>query len=157
MTERLQYYMHDEPDAFRFELSGSLSGEGAESVYHAWRTALSIIRQRPLTVDITFVEDADERGRSLLLLWRRQGARIVAASRESHALAESILGEPLPAPLTKPGLFARLRALLCGRAAAPAEISARAEHGTRESAASADENAGFIGLSNAARLECRLP
>src|SRR5215471_7234589 len=29
MTDQaLQYYLHDEPDAFRLELSGSLSGEG---------------------------------------------------------------------------------------------------------------------------------
>jgi hypothetical protein len=103
-NERLQYYMHDEPDAFRLELFGSLSGEGADGVYHAWRTALSIIGDRPLIADITFVTEANERGQALLLLWHRHGARINATSAESCALAESILGEefvpPVPAPRT---------------------------------------------------------
>ena len=43
MNQALQYYLHDEPDAFRLELSGSLSGDDARSVYQASRTALSII------------------------------------------------------------------------------------------------------------------
>jgi hypothetical protein len=157
VTERLQYYMHDEPDAFRFELSGSLSGDGAESVYHAWRTALSIIGQRPLTIDMTYIADADDRGGALLVLWHQQGARIVAASDESRALAETILGEPLPMTLTKPGLFQRLSALLCGHAVAAAEISAAAEHRTHELAPSLEKNAGFTGFSETGRLERRVP
>jgi hypothetical protein len=157
MTERLQYYMHDEPDAFRFELSGSLSGKGAESVYHAWRTALSIIGARPLTVDITYIDDLDERGRSLLLLWHGHGARIVASSDESRALAELILGEPFPAPVAKAGLLDRVKAWLRPRVGVSAEISTRAEHRRRESAAPLDRNVGFAEVSSAAGLECRLP
>jgi hypothetical protein len=95
-TQALQYFIHHEPDAFRLELSGILSGDGAQSVYHAWRTALSIIGERPLVVDMTYIVDVDERGRTLIRLWRRHGARIVAASPASCALAESILGESFP-------------------------------------------------------------
>jgi hypothetical protein len=98
MSQVWQYYLHDEPDAFRLELSGSLSGEGARSVYQAWRTAISIIGQHPVIVDITYVVDADERGRALLGLWRRRQARIVAGSPQSRALAEAILAEPYPEP-----------------------------------------------------------
>jgi hypothetical protein len=155
MSERLQYYIHDEPDAFRLELSGILSGEGAESVYHAWRTALSILGERPLSIDITFVRDADERGRSLLLLWHQHGARIVAASRESRAIAGSILGVPFPEPAAKPGLFQRLGAWLRGRVAA--ESPACAEQPTRRPASSSKNNAGINGVSRSANLECRVP
>ena len=93
-SEPLQYYIHDGPTALRFELAGSLSGRGAESVHNALQTALSIIGDRPLIVDITFVVELDDRGRALLLLWRQHGARIIAASRESRALAQPILDKP---------------------------------------------------------------
>ncbi|HEY1336017.1 MAG TPA: hypothetical protein VGF59_00840 [Bryobacteraceae bacterium] len=92
-NQALQYYLHDEADAFRLELSGSLSGEGARSVYQAWRTALSIIGVRTVIVDITYLSDIDERGRTLLRLWRGRKARIVAASARSRALAGSVLDE----------------------------------------------------------------
>lgn len=107
MTSALQYYIHDESDAFRLELSGDLSGNGAQSVYQAWRTALSIIGRRPVIIDMTYVDDADERGRSLLRLWRQLGARIVAESPNARKLAESVLGEKLPALRPKPGWFVR--------------------------------------------------
>ena len=106
----LQYYMHDEPDAFRLELSGDLQGDSAQSVYHAWRTALSIIGLRPFIVDLTYVSVADDYGRALLKLWRRSGVRIVARSAPSRTLVESILGERLPDPPAKGGLRQRLAA-----------------------------------------------
>jgi hypothetical protein len=108
--ESLEYYIHDESQALRFELAGSLSGEGAQSVYQAWRTALSSVGARPVIVDITFVEQADERGRTVLETWHRSGARIVAASPESRALAVDVLGEHVSIPETKraqPGLLRR--------------------------------------------------
>jgi hypothetical protein len=112
---RLQYYLHDKWDAFSLELAGSLSGDGAESVEQAWRTALSIIGNRPVIIDITFVIEADERGRALLTRWHESGARILAASRESRALAGRILGEPFAAPPVKPGWLDRLSAFVLRR------------------------------------------
>ncbi len=61
--------------------------KGAESVYQAWRTALSIVAGRPVIADITFVAEADERGRGVLQAWRRNGVRIVAGSPESQGAA----------------------------------------------------------------------
>jgi len=107
-TPALQYYLHDEWDAFRIELSGPLSGEGARSVYQAWRTALSVTAARRLVIDVTYVREADKVGRTLLRLWHRHGARIIAGSPESRALAESIVGETLPQAPAKPGFFERL-------------------------------------------------
>ena len=89
----LQYYMHDGPTAFRFELTGHLDREAARSLDQDWRTASSTIGDRRLIVDITFVTDADEQGRALLTRWHREGAQIIAKSRASLALAESILGK----------------------------------------------------------------
>jgi ABC-type transporter Mla MlaB component len=66
-----------------------VTGEGVHSAYQAWQTALSIIGYRTLTIDITFVSEADERGCALLLSWHENGARIIAASPESKALVLS--------------------------------------------------------------------
>jgi hypothetical protein len=93
MSELL-FYMHDGPKAFRFELAGDLSGAEVGKLDQAWRTASSTFDGKALAVDITFLTNADERGRDLLKRWSKSGARIVANSHESRILAESITGHP---------------------------------------------------------------
>jgi hypothetical protein len=158
--ERLQYYIHDDTDAFRLELSGSLSGEGARSVYHAWRTALSIVGERPVIADMTFVTDADEGGRGLLHLWHRHGVRITAASAQSCALAESILAEPfpVPAPSSGTGWLQRLTAAIRGRSTfAAAGIPAHAEQARATSASARNRSSEFTRVSDCRELESRVP
>jgi hypothetical protein len=94
-NQALQYYMHDGPTAFRFELAGNLSHEDARRLDQAWRTASSVIGDRKLIVDMTFVTGVDAQGRALITRWHREGARLIANSKASRALAESILGKPL--------------------------------------------------------------
>jgi hypothetical protein len=96
-TQTLQYYMHDGPTAFRFELAGHLDYESAPRLDQDWRTASSAIGDRGLIVDMTLVTGVDEQGGALLRRWHQQGARLIANSKPSRALAESILGEPLAA------------------------------------------------------------
>jgi hypothetical protein len=102
-NQALQYYMHDGPTAFRFELAGNLKHEDARRLDQAWRTASSIIGDRRLIVDMTFVTGVDEHGRALITRWHREGAQLIANSKASRALAESILGKPLPEPPTNVG------------------------------------------------------
>jgi hypothetical protein len=156
-TRTLEYYLHDEWDAFRFELSGSLSGDGAQSVYQAWRTALSIVGDRPVIFDISFVVEADERGRAILLLWRQNGARIIAASPESRALAESVLGEALPAPPAKQGWLQRLSAPILRRLTGSAVISTGADNRRSFSASARHTSDVFTAVSDSGRSECRVP
>jgi hypothetical protein len=156
-TQTLEYYLHDEWDAFRFELAGSLSGDGAQSVYQAWRTALSITGDRPVIFDISFVVEADERGRALPLLWQQNGARFIAASPESRALAEPILGEALPASPAKQGWLRRLIALILGRLTGSAVISTGADIRHSFSASARHKNDGFNAVSGSGRSECRVP
>ena len=111
----LQYYIHDQPDSLRLELAGSLSGKGVENIRDAWQTALSVIDNRPVIVDVTFVTETDDGGRGLLELWHRSGAQILAASRESRAIVQPIVSEPVPAPAMRPGWLRRLRAFLLSR------------------------------------------
>jgi hypothetical protein len=94
-NQTLQYYMHDGPSAFRFELAGDLYEDGARQLDQDWRTASSVIDGRTLIVDMTFVTHADKAGRDLLARWHRDGAHIVAKSKESRELAELALGKPL--------------------------------------------------------------
>ena len=154
MSQALRYYLHDEPDEFRLELSGSLSGEGARSVYQAWRTAISIIGQHPVIVDITYVVDADERGRALLGLWRRRQARIVAGSPQSRALAEAILTEP--SPPARSGVRERVAAFL-RRFIASAGSAAPAEVPGRVPAPAQRKTADSVASGEGARLEYRVP
>ena len=111
-NQGLQYYIYDESDGLRFELAGSLSKGGAQSVYQAWQTALSILGDRTTIIDISFVSDADAYGSALLALWHRNGARIIAASPQSRALAEPLIGEAVPAPLPSKSWFQRLKAMI---------------------------------------------
>jgi hypothetical protein len=93
---KLQYYMHDGPSAFRFELAGDLNNEGARRLQQDWRRASSMIGDRALIVDMTFVTSAENDGRSLLSRWYAEGAQLIAKSKVSRELAESIVGEPIP-------------------------------------------------------------
>jgi len=104
-SQTLQYYMHDGPTAFRFELAGNLNNEAARDLDQAWRTASSMIGDRALVVDMTFVTGAEREGRSLLARWYAEGAQLIAKSKVSHALAEAIVGATLPEPASasRPG------------------------------------------------------
>jgi hypothetical protein len=95
-SQTLQYYMHDGPSAFRFELAGDLNNDAARDLDQAWRTASAVIGERALVVDMTFVTGAERDGRSLLARWYAEGAQLIAKSKVSHALAEAIIGGPLP-------------------------------------------------------------
>ena len=95
-SQTLQYYMHDGPSAFRFELAGDLNNEAARDLDQAWRTASSMIGDRALVVDMTFVTGAGRDGRSLLARWYAEGAQLIARSKVSRTLAEAIVGAPLP-------------------------------------------------------------
>src|SRR4051812_30043491 len=97
-NQELQYFMHDGPSAIRFELAGDLDSEGAVELAEAWRTASSLIGKRVLIVDMTFVTSVGEIGRELLANWYSQGAQIVARSKASRDIAETIVGGPLPVP-----------------------------------------------------------
>lgn len=97
-NEALKYYMHDGPAAFQFELSGELNDSGARRLEQDWRTASSAIGSRRLNIDITFVTGISEKGKALLSRWYGEGARIIANSNSSRALAKSIACGWIPEP-----------------------------------------------------------
>ena len=107
MNQPFDFYMHDGPTAFRFELAGDLNHEGASRLDQVWRTASSVIGDRRLIIDMTFVTSVDEQGRALLARLYRDGARVVANSKSSRELAESIVGKSLSEPTADTGASER--------------------------------------------------
>jgi hypothetical protein len=108
----LQLFVHNDADAQRFELAGSLCEADVEVVYQALQRVALADALKPLIVDITFVTEADEPGRALLLAMHRFGARIVAQSPESSAIAQPIVSQPIEADDSKMGWFHRLTTFL---------------------------------------------
>jgi len=95
MTQTLQYFVHDGPSGIRVELAGDLNQEGARRLERDWRTAASAIGGRELVVDLTYITNADEAGRSLLARWYAKGARLIAPSKIAGDVAIAIAGEPV--------------------------------------------------------------
>ena len=84
------------------ELAGILAAGGAKKLEQDWRSVSAVIGKKQLIVDLSFVTEIDPGGRQLLLRWFRNGATVVANTRESRALAELIIGHPLPLPPSRP-------------------------------------------------------
>jgi len=94
-----RYYMHDGATAFRFELAGRLSDDAARHLQQAWRTASSVVGERSLIVDLSYVTAVDPRAQDLLHDWHNQGVQLVANSPETRALLQSITGQCVPIPV----------------------------------------------------------
>ena len=88
-----RYYMHDGTTAFSFELAGRLSDEDARELEQTWRTASSMIGDRSLIVDLSYVTGIDVAGQKLLRGWHDRGAQLVAKSSEARVLVQSITGQ----------------------------------------------------------------
>jgi len=123
---RLQYFIHDDFDAMRMEISGSLLGAAAQKAFDTWRRATAMAGRRQLIVDISYVTEADEKGRAVLREWQRRDAHIIATSSTSRDVLDSI------APPTAGT-----------SASAEAGRSASAEVNQRNA-----ENAGLLGHAN---------
>jgi hypothetical protein len=88
-----RYYMHGGTTAFSFELAGRLSDDGVRELQRTWRTASSVIGDRSLIVDLSYVTGIDVAGQELLRGWHDRGAELVAKSPEGRALVQSITGQ----------------------------------------------------------------
>ncbi len=115
MKDMMRYYMHDGPAAFRFELAGALDSDDALRLEQDWRTASSVIGNRILLIDMSFVTGIDDAVRRLFRRWYDEGAQFAANSARSRELVELITGRPFlngppQAPTYRP--WHSLRAIL---------------------------------------------
>lgn len=100
----LVYYIHDGPEAFRFELAGELDSKGAARLEQDWKTASSTIGRRALIVDLGAMSAIEPAGRDLLLRWQTAGAKIIGKSKESWGLPGNACTPPAP-PRADSGVF----------------------------------------------------
>lgn len=142
-AQPLRYFIHDDFDAFRMEISGSLVGPAAQKAFEDWQTARFLARRARRVVDISYVTEADEDGKAVLRAWQEQKAQIVASTPASRAIASSILHTPIHLPSARLTLVGRL-----GSFFSPVTVGnlARAENASIPSADPKQENvenAGF--------------
>ena len=86
----MRYYVHEGPAAFRFELAGDPDAADAATLEHDWQAASSVMGNRTLIIDLSFVTGIDETVRSLFRRWHSEGAEFTASSKRSRELVESI-------------------------------------------------------------------
>jgi anti-anti-sigma regulatory factor len=87
--------MHDGASAFSFEPAGRLSDDSALELQHTWRTASSMIGDRTLIVDLSYLTGIDAAGQKLLRGWHDRDAQLLAKSQRARALVQSITGQSL--------------------------------------------------------------
>jgi ABC-type transporter Mla MlaB component len=97
----LRFLRHNDSDAVRFELAGSLGGVDAETLHQVWQGEVFIDALRPVIVDITSITEVDQHGRALLIMMHRFGARIISQSPVSSAIAQTCVHEPVDASVSK--------------------------------------------------------
>lgn len=107
----LQVYLHDRAAALTFSLSGDLDRTTAPELEHSWTTARSILRGRPLRVDLARLSSIDPAGADLLARMSRDGAQLLTASAPMDAVAARVSGRA-PRLLSTPPL-GRLQRWAC--------------------------------------------
>jgi hypothetical protein len=123
----LRFSVRNDADAVRIDLAGSLDGVDVETVYQAWQRDAWDDPLKPVIVDITLITEADGHGRALLVIMHRFGAQIIANSRESSAIAQTLTAEPVKSATSKPGWFARLIKIFLDDRNKPAKFPPQAE------------------------------
>lgn len=96
------FFLHDQPDALRFEVRGRLDAESAAELVRSAETALSIRAGRPLLLDLRAAEALEASAREALQRLAGYGAQFLAAGEHADELRLSLRREPRP--LTEHGL-----------------------------------------------------
>lgn len=107
----LQVYLHDGVSALTFVLAGTLDHTTTLELEHSWTTARSILRGRPLRVDLARLSSVDPAGTELLARMSQDGAQLLTATDPMDAVAARASGRP-PRLLSAPPM-GRLRRWVC--------------------------------------------
>src|ERR1700688_2335236 len=94
-SDDLCYYMHDGPDAFRFELTGRLSEDAARDLEQAWCTAASTIGNRRVIIDLSGLTGIDRNGHELPGRWAGEGAQLAVANHRVAARLQPMIDRPV--------------------------------------------------------------
>src|SRR5438270_10883759 len=94
----LSITLHDNTQAFRFQLEGELVQSVVAELEGCWRTAASTFGARDLVVDFTRVTHVDQAGEALLRRMRSEGAQLLGPDKNQ--------------PDAKPGVLCRIMSLM---------------------------------------------
>jgi hypothetical protein len=86
----LRITVQDTPEQVTLKLEGSLIGSWVMELEDSWRTSGSTAGSRPLSVDLTSVDNVDNAGRYLLALLHDRGVELVASGLVMTDLVASI-------------------------------------------------------------------
>jgi len=115
----LKYYIHDETEAFRFQLIGELREADVKELSGCWQTAKSTFGDRKLVLDLRHLRSTDESGKEWLLSMVREGAVCLPESYFRTNLTEAATATS--ATSQKPsGLLSKLTSGLRGDREIPA-------------------------------------
>lgn len=142
-AQPLRYFIHDDFDAFRMEIAGSLVGPAAQRAFEGWRSARFLACRARRVVDISYVTEADEDGKAVLRAWRERKTQIVASTPLSRAVANSIPHTSVHLPSARLTLVDRLGSIF---SRVTAGNLARAENASTPSADPKQENVGNAGF-----------
>ncbi len=117
------FYLHDAPQALRFEVRGAVSAEVAQALEQSLRTALSILNCRPLIIDLRRAPHVDAEAQPLLAGLSASGARLLVGDELLAVVGASTKRQPelagqVPLPRLRRWWCRLLRALhprcICG-------------------------------------------
>ena len=92
----LRITVHDNPQAFTFQLEGRLAGHWLRELEECWKSTINQHRKPLLRVDLTEVTFIDDAGKAYLAAMHRLGAEFVAADCLTKAIVTEITKAPIP-------------------------------------------------------------
>lgn len=92
-SNSIQFYQHDGPSVFRFDIRGTLEGESVRDLEHAWISARSTTLEQTIVVDVSAISGIDSNGLRLLSRMRDSGARLWADREPALFAVASLLGD----------------------------------------------------------------
>jgi anti-anti-sigma regulatory factor len=92
----LRITVHDNSQAFTFQIEGRLAGPWLRELQECWQSTLASRPKPVLRIDLTGVTFIDAAGRACLAAMHRQGAEFVAADCLMKAVVAEISQAPAP-------------------------------------------------------------
>ncbi len=89
----LRITVHDNPQAFTFQLEGRLAGPWLRELEECWKSTLNRQRKPVLRVDLKEVTFIDDAGKACLAAMHGQGAELIAADCLTEAVVAEITQE----------------------------------------------------------------
>jgi hypothetical protein len=89
----LKITVQDTPKQVTLKLEGTLVGTWVLELEYAWRASDATLAKRPLSLDLTEVNQVDHAGRYLLVLLRERGVQLIVSSLLMKDIVATMAGD----------------------------------------------------------------